>query len=97
MSAAAMNLVFVQLRKKCEAIPASFSPHLLRHTWNDVFSEHVDRTGVSEEKEKQMRSVLMGWSETSTTVATYTKRHVRRKADQISRAMQLQMLKGTKE
>ncbi len=97
MSAAAMNLVFVQLRKKCEALPNSFSPHLLRHTWNDAFSEHIDRAGLSEEKEKQIRSVLMGWSETSATAATYTKRHVRRKADQVSRAMQQRMLKGTRK
>lgn len=94
MSAAAMNLVFVQLRRKCEGLPASLCPHVFRHTWNDAFSEYVDRTGVTEEKEKQMRSMLMGWSETSATADTYTRRHVRRKADQVSKAMQEQLLGG---
>jgi integrase len=94
LSLSALNLVFVQLRKKCDALPNSLSPHRLRHTWNDGFSEYCDRTGVSEEKEKQMRSALMGWSNTSNASATYTKRHVRRKADEVSRAMQHRMLQG---
>ena len=63
----ALNKVFVALRRKCPDLPGELTPHVLRHTWNDLFSEEMDKNKVSEETEKKMRSRLMGWSETSNT------------------------------
>jgi hypothetical protein len=34
----------------------------------------------------------MGWSETSGTAATYTRRHIRKKAQKVSLAMQKSMM-----
>lgn len=62
--------------------------HLLRHTWNDRFSEKMDEQRVPEETEKRVRSYLMGWSDVSKSAATYTRRHIKRKAAEASLAMQ---------
>jgi integrase len=62
--------------------------HLLRHTWNERFSEIVDQRGVPEETEKRVRSYLLGWSDISKSAAWYTRRHVKKKAASISVAMQ---------
>jgi integrase len=83
-----LNKVFVVLRRKCPDLPDDLAPHVCRHTWNDKFSEDMDKAKVSEETEKKMRSRLMGWSETSGTAATYTRRHVQRKAREASLALQ---------
>lgn len=91
MSLPALNKVFNVLREKCPGLPASLSPHVLRHTWNDRFSEEMDKRQTSEESEKKIRSYLMGWSETSGTAATYTRRHTRKKAQEVSLKMQGQM------
>jgi integrase len=83
--------IFNVLRAKNPALPRNLFAHLLRHTWNDRFSEEMDKRGVSEETEKKTRSYLMGWSETSGSAATYTRRHVRKKAQEASLRMQGRM------
>ncbi|HEY0938803.1 MAG TPA: site-specific integrase [Steroidobacter sp.] len=93
LTLSSLNKVFVVLRRKCPDLPDDLSPHVLRHTWNDHFSEIMDQQGVSEETEKKMRSRLMGWSETSGTAAIYTRRHVQRKAREVSLAMQRKLNK----
>lgn len=91
ISLPALNKVFKVLREKCPGLPKSLSPHVMRHTWNDRFSKEMDKRQNSEESEKKMRSYLMGWSETSGTAATYTRRHTRKKAQEVSLKMQEQM------
>ncbi len=88
MSLPTLNKVFKVLRDKSPTLPDSLCPHVMRHTWNDRFSEEMDKRKTSEESEKKMRSYLMGWSETSGTAATYTRRHVRKKAQEVSLKMQ---------
>jgi integrase len=87
----AVNKLFAALREKCPELPEDLSPHVLRHTWNDRFSEIMDRHRVSEETEKKARSRLMGWSETSNTAATYTRRHIQNKAREASLQLQKSM------
>jgi integrase len=88
MSIPTLNKVFDVLRAKCPTLPGDLSPHVLRHTWNDRFSEEMDKRGNNEESEKKLRSYLMGWSESSETASTYTRRHVREKARQVSLEIQ---------
>lgn len=88
LTLSAVNAVFAALRRKVPGIPDDFCPHVLRHTWNDRFSELSDKERLEPAEEKKMRSNLMGWSETSSTAETYTRRHVRRKARKASLAMQ---------
>lgn len=94
MSLPTLNKVFKVLREKCPSLPDSLCPHVLRHTWNDRFSEEMDKRKASEESEKKLRSYLMGWSETSGTAATYTRRHTRKKAQEVSLKMQEQVKGG---
>ncbi|TWR50696.1 tyrosine-type recombinase/integrase [Pseudomonas rhodesiae] len=55
--------------------------HAFRHTWNYAFSKIVDEAGaMTPEQEQKVRAYLMGWSETSHTVNTYNKRHIKEKA-----------------
>ena len=91
MSIPSVNKVFKVLREKHPELPANIFPHILRHTWNDRYSEEMDANKVGEEAEKKTRSYLMGWSETSGTAVTYTRRHIRKKARAASLAMQENM------
>lgn len=88
LSKSALNKLFRELRDKVPELPDDLSPHVLRHTWNDDFSALMDKSGVAPEQEEIMRRQMMGWSEKSNMAATYTKRHVQRKANQASLAMQ---------
>lgn len=94
LSIAAFAKIFSVMRSKSKTMPRNLFAHILRHTWNDRFSEEMDRRAVPEELEKKTRAYLMGWSETSGSAATYTRRHVRKRAEQASLAMQQKILQG---
>ena len=94
LSLSAVNAVFTRLRK---ALPSEFdavTPHVLRHSWNDRFSLVMDSARVSETEEERMRSYLMGWAPNSKTSATYTRRHIRLKAQQVALEMQAKQVDG---
>ncbi|MBC7786192.1 MAG: site-specific integrase [Methylophilaceae bacterium] len=88
LSIPSLNKIFTVLKKKFPELANQLFPHILRHTWNDIFSEEMDKNRVGEEQEKKARSYLMGWSETSGTAATYTRRHIRKKAQAASLQLQ---------
>ncbi|NOU40367.1 MAG: site-specific integrase [Methylotenera sp.] len=88
LSTPSLNKIFTVLKKKFPELANQLFPHILRHTWNDIFSEEMDKNRVGEEQEKKARSYLMGWSETSGTAATYTRRHIRKKAQAASLQLQ---------
>ncbi|MGL5215960.1 MAG: tyrosine-type recombinase/integrase [Aeromonas hydrophila] len=64
--------------------------HSFRHTWNRKFSERMDAMDeqVSEERQEQVRSYLMGWREGSGTAATYNKRFIQQKGFEAALALQ---------
>ncbi len=64
------------------------TPHVLRHTANDRFSELMDKRGASPAEEDKMRSYIMGWKEGSGTAATYTRHHVENKAREAALLLQ---------
>ena len=70
--------------------------HSLRHTWNRKFSERMDAMDeqVSEGRQEQVRSYLMGWRDGSGTAATYNKRFIRQKG--VEAALALQKANGTR-
>ena len=71
---------------------SDLTPHVLRHTWNDRFSEKADKQGLDEAEEEKLRSYIMGWKEGSGTSATYTRRHIEKEAHKVSL-----LLQGVKE
>lgn len=93
LSLAAVAKLFRDLRKRCPWLPAELTGHVLRHTWNDEFSKMTEAVGMTPEREQQARSYLMGWSPTSDTAATYTRRYVRNKAQEVSLGLQGQLMK----
>jgi integrase len=92
LTVAAAEKVFEVLRIACPDLPKELSPHLLRHTWNDMFSRQMDAARVASAEEQKYRSYLMGWSPTSDHAAVYTRRHIRRRAREASLAMQEKVL-----
>lgn len=64
--------------------------HKLRHTWNRKFSEKMDSMDkpVSEEKQEQVRSYIMGWKPGSGTSTHYNKRFIQDQAQKAALALQ---------
>ncbi len=67
-----------------------FTGHALRHAWNEIFSDLMDKMDnpPDEAGQEQMRSYLMGWRQGSGTATIYNKRFVKRKAMEVAVEMQ---------
>ncbi|CAA6825763.1 MAG: Unknown protein [uncultured Sulfurovum sp.] len=87
MSLDTVNKVFSKLKETYPGAFKKLSPHILRHSWNDNFSEKMDKEHRPEEEEKKIRSYAMGWSETSNSAENYTKRYIQKKANAVLRDM----------
>lgn len=87
-----VNALYQGIRKKVTGLPSDLTSHVLRHTWNDKFSELCTKAKTTDEKEKAIRNYLMGWSPTSETAAVYTRRHVRAEAEELSLKHQRRVL-----
>lgn len=85
--------VFAVIRSKCPDLPRDLSPHILRHTWNDDFSEYADRAKLSDEEEMRLRNYSMGWSPASESSQYYLRRHTREAANKASLGMQNELIK----
>lgn len=88
LSLSALNKTFSTLREKVEGLPDDLSPHVLRHSWNDEFSEKADEEGLPQAEEERLRNYQMGWSKTSKMGAHYSRRHTQKQARRISMKMQ---------
>ena len=87
LSIMAISKLFEKLRHENRTLPKNLSAHILRHTWNDTFSELMDQQRTPQPDEQKIRAYLMGWSETSTTAAIYTRRHTREQAHKALREL----------
>ena len=97
LSLKSCNAIFDKIRSNFPELSEGLHPHILRHTWNDIFSERADASGVSEDMEKKLRAELMGWSPTSDMPSHYTKRHIRKKAKEILEKQQEKALRDLDE
>lgn len=96
MSISALDRIFQDIK---ESHPRKFkrlSPHIPRHTWNDKFSELMDEAGVDHGDEARARAYSMGWDPGSGTVATYSRRHTKKKANEASLKLQARYAKFKK-
>ncbi|MCO5101906.1 MAG: site-specific integrase [Burkholderiaceae bacterium] len=91
LSLNAVDYMFATLRKCWGGKP--LSAHLLRHTWNDRFSELVEGK-LTEDEEKKVRNYLMGWSDQSRSAENYTVRYVEQKAHTALTELQEKMFKA---
>jgi integrase len=92
LSSSALNKVFRVARAKYPDLPRGFTPHVLRHTWNDRFSEEMEGRKIDVELEKRVRSFQMGWKPTSQSAAVYTRRFVHKKAQEVSLSLQKKLM-----
>lgn len=88
LSQGSMDKIFAQLRAACPIPNIRLTSHIMRHTWNERFSEQADAMGLSETAEVKARNHQQGWSENSKMAANYTRRHTARKGREISLKLQ---------
>jgi integrase len=79
MSKANANAIYKDLSKHPD-LP-KFSPHILRHTWNDNFTYWSDKHSIPEEKEIKWRMEWMGWRDRNMALV-YTARSTREQANE---------------
>jgi integrase len=91
LSHASIDKLFLQLRQACPGLPVRLTSHVMRHTWNERFSEQAEALGVSSTDEERARNSQQGWSDNSKTAATYTRRRTTRKGREISLKLQEQL------
>ena len=95
LSLAAVDPIFRTLRQKIPEVSQRLTAHVLRHTWNDLFSEQMNLTGTKTELEERVRSYLMGWSEFSDSAARYTRRYTRKRGEEASLAFQQDLIQAS--
>lgn len=88
LSMQSISQIFIDLRTACPDLPRRLSAHVMRHTWNERFSEYADEMGLSAAEEENARSEHQGWVQGSSSSGTYTRRHTRAKARKLALSMQ---------
>lgn len=88
LSQASIDKLFAQLREACPGLPMSLTSHVMRHTWNERFSEQAEAMGLSESVEEKARNTQQGWSDNSKMATNYTRRHTAKKGKEISLKLQ---------
>lgn len=91
LSLSSIDRIFKQLREACPGLPVRLTSHVMRHTWNERFSEQADSMGLSPEEEQKARNEQQGWSDNSQIGATYTRRHTSKKGRKLSLRLQQQL------
>lgn len=88
LSESSVDKIFRQLREACPGLPVSLTSHVMRHSWNERFSEAADAMGLSEVTEERARNTQQGWADNSKAGATYTRRHAAKKGQEIALKLQ---------
>jgi len=88
LSSQSIDKLFLQLRGACPGLPVTLTSHVLRHTWNERFSEQADLMGLGEAEEEKARNEQQGWATDSKTAGTYTRRHTARKGRELALRLQ---------
>jgi integrase len=89
LSISSAEKIFTQLS---ETLGLNLHPHRLRHTWNDRYSEAMDKAiaagKTNEEKSEADRCQLMGWQQGSSMSLVYASRHNAKRAMTLALTMQ---------
>lgn len=88
LSLKSIDKIFVQLRDACPGLPITLTSHVMRHTWNERFSEQAELLGLTDAVEEKARNEQQGWADNSKSAATYTRRHATRKGRELSLKLQ---------
>lgn len=88
LSLQSIDKIFRQLRDACPNLPVTLTSHVMRHTWNERFSEQAELLGLTEAVEEKARNEQQGWVDNSKSAATYTRRYASRKGREIALKLQ---------
>lgn len=88
LSLASIDKLFLQLRAACPGLPVRLTSHVMRHTWNERFSEQAEAMGLGSVEEERARNNQQGWAENSKTGATYTRRRTAKQGRAVSLKLQ---------
>lgn len=91
LSLKTIDKIFKQLRIVCPSLPVTLTSHVLRHTWNERFSEQAELLGLTDTVEEKARNEQQGWVDNSKTAAVYTRRHASRKGRELALKLQEQL------
>ncbi|WP_244106809.1 site-specific integrase [Burkholderia cenocepacia] len=83
LSHSSIDKMFAKLRAAYPGLSVRLTSHVMRHTWNDRFSEQAEALGLSDVVEEKARNLQQGWSDNSAMAATYTRRHTARKGREV--------------
>ncbi len=86
----AINKMFAKLREKVGGLPAQLTPHVMRHTANDNFTEFMDKKQVPETKQVKLRKRAFGWR-SENSAETYLRRSTTRKSNEYLKGMQSEL------
>lgn len=75
-----LNHMFRRIARVDPQSLGKLHPHLLRHTWNDRFVEHVDENGEDWDEAAKLQKQQQGWSPGSTMPSRYGRRATRKRA-----------------
>ena len=88
LSAKSIDKMFAQLRQACPDLPVRLASHVMRHTWNERFSEQAELLQISDAVEEKARNEQQGWADNSKSAQTYTRRYATRKGRELSLKLQ---------
>ncbi len=95
MSSSAFNKIFKELS---DTVGFKVKPHGLRHTWNDRFSELVEKLikadDITYEESEELRCWVQGWKEGSDSAKFYTRLYKHKKAMKIGLELQKTRVKN---
>lgn len=91
MSVDTINYIFNKLSK---VLDTRIYPHLLRHCWNERFSDLQNSKDLTTVEIDKYRRILMGWSPTSVMPSQYNKIRDVEKAQELARSMQRELIGG---
>ena len=91
LSLQSIDKIFRQLREACPGLPVTLTSHVMRHTWNERFSEQAELLGLTDAVEEKARNEQQGWADNSKSSATYTRRHASRKGRELALKLQEQL------
>lgn len=83
-----VDRIFADIRRACPGLKVDLSSHVMRHTWNDRFSEQAELMALSEVTEERARNEQQGWADNSKSAATYTRRYAAQKGRELSLKLQ---------
>ncbi len=91
LSPKSIDKMFAQLREAFPGLPVKLTSHVMRHTWNERFSEQAEQMGLTDTVEEKARNEQQGWADDSKSAATYTRRHASQKGRAIALKLQEQL------